>query len=128
MTDMMALRKELALQAASKPLASGPEGARQLAHAGRGLAAGAFGDRWTWDYERVSHDCGAAGCMYGLSRLLWPAQLEGKYVEFVLGMGFASAAKIFSDGGRRRGILTHEVTPEMVADDLDAWADAQEAA
>lgn len=42
----MALRKELALQAAAKPLASGPEGARQLADAGRGLAAGAFGDRW----------------------------------------------------------------------------------
>jgi len=137
MTDMKAALRAAALDAASKPLARGPKGARQLARAGRGLAVGAFA--WSWDYRevrRARETCGAAGCMIGLAQMLWPTDVPWRpsyrmdIIGEYLGMTNNAAHWIFQFAGNANGrdITMCQVTPDMVADDLDSWADEQEAA
>ena len=131
MTDMTAVRKQLALDAISKPLAHGPEGARQLARALRGIDAL---DNWHWNYMRIlqpsSHSCGSAGCAIGYAQNFWPEQVPpGAIIEMgiVLGMSIRDSTRIFLQAKHQGRDLTNmsDVTPEMVADDLDAWADKQ---
>lgn len=68
-----------------------------------------------WDYRKVAvaPDCGTAGCALG-----WWEYLVGPEEDFEMpGNGF----KIFIHANRRRGITREEVTPSMVADDIDAY-------
>lgn len=70
-----------------------------------------------WDYRgvAVAPECGTAGCALG-----WWQYLVGPEEDFDLEMP-GNGFKVFIHANRSRGITREEVTPSMVADDIDAW-------
>ncbi len=84
------------------------------------------GFKWHYPDTFKQTDCETKGCAVGWFHMVWPKQIAanvrraGEY----FGMSESEASKVFiSAASVHREILMWEVTPAMVADDLEAWAD-----
>jgi hypothetical protein len=70
-----------------------------------------------WDYRSCPN------CAMGLAQRLWK-EIEfpvESYIAKAFGMSAASAQKIFYYADISRKILRKNVTPEMIADDIEAY-------
>lgn len=80
--------------------------------------------RWKYIHTIIENDCGTAGCAWGMARRLWPKQTRAKRknvcsddADHLFGSG--AYDRFFTEGAY--GILPELVTPQMVADRIDAY-------
>jgi hypothetical protein len=80
---------------------------------------------WQWDFGRVLHDCGTAGCAWGyaMKRYGVPREFEASDVAAIFGIGGDESDEIFSGFFTEKGV--EEITPAMVADELDTLLKAK---
>ena len=81
-------------------------------------------EMWPGGFEWNYNECST--CAVGMARRLWESSIPTRYcisedVAKAFGMRECDASLIFIRAARRRYILATSVTPEMVADDIDAY-------
>lgn len=122
---------------AVEPLSDDPAVAvRQAIEALRRLPYEAELRRFGWTYllARFEYECGTRGCAIGWFGTLWPGQFSHTRgirpffrsmpdAKKYFGMDEGDYYKVFANANDARGITMCQVTPAMVADDLEAWAD-----
>jgi hypothetical protein len=122
----------------TKPtLASGPAGARQLAADLRrpmpenfifefSDILSSYKDDPKSFVETYGRDCGYAGCAMGFAQIFYSNVEYGACLAYHFDMNEEDESNILY--GKGYPSSNEEITPEMVADALDAWADRQESA
>jgi len=94
------------------------------------LLRGPLPENFHWNFEFIKTEtaCGTAGCALGWFMHAWPKKFyhyniwENALTAF--DMLFEDATYIFSyESAFRRSLKPNEVTPAMVANDMEAWAD-----
>lgn len=103
----------------------GNEGLRQLSKALRGEMPQGF----TWDFWVVEakdfEGCGTVGCALGLARQLWPKEFQGVCAADAahknFDMTYEAVRRIFFGRGAYSDAANEEITPAMVADEIDRY-------
>lgn len=74
-------------------------------------------EKWPYGYQFSYADIWR--CAIGLGSLVWG--LASHEVEIALHAENKEAMAVFVDAGRNRGLAHEDVTPAMVAEDIDEW-------
>lgn len=107
-------------------LQSGPEGLRQLAYVLRHREVWPPLHRWHYEHILYPTHCGTAGCAIGIAKLMWPGKFPGSqyYIDQaarLFKMERRNADIIFAGAGLGKVEFMAQVTPAMVADEIDRY-------
>lgn len=80
---------------------------------------------WNFTISFIKGRCGTAGCALGVGRCVWGDAMPSGHSRLIADyfkMPMEEYAKIFFSGGSSRySVPDHCVTPQMVADRIDAY-------